>query len=205
MTEDEGLRERKKRETRVALSRAAIRLCVQRGWANVTIEDIAGEADVSVRTFRNYFGSKAEAIAASHIERMRCIAEDLREQDRDAPLWEAIVDSVVRQFAAGTERPKDQRWTEAVRLVLSEPALHGEVVKAGAVAQTELAEAVAERTGTDVGTDLYPKLVAAIVLAISGQAVDHCLGAEPPVPLGPTLRDAFAQLVAGLPEPGRRR
>ena len=35
----DGLRERKKRETRLALSLAAVKLVVERGWNNVTIED----------------------------------------------------------------------------------------------------------------------------------------------------------------------
>lgn len=75
--ERSGLRERKKRETRVALSQAAIRLCVLHGWADVTVDQIAAEANVSVRTFRNYFTGKAEAIAASHLERMHRVADDL--------------------------------------------------------------------------------------------------------------------------------
>ena len=48
-----GLRERQAAETRAALSLAAIRLCIQRGWENVTVDDIAAVANVSPRTFRN--------------------------------------------------------------------------------------------------------------------------------------------------------
>ncbi len=59
-----GLRERKKLAVRRALSSAAIRLAAERGLENVTIEDITAEADVSVRTFGNYFSSKYEAICA---------------------------------------------------------------------------------------------------------------------------------------------
>ncbi|HEY0806503.1 MAG TPA: helix-turn-helix domain-containing protein, partial [Pseudonocardiaceae bacterium] len=74
---DDGLRERKKRETRAALSQATIRLCVQRGWDNVSLADIADAANVSERTFRNYFTSKAEAIAATHLERALRTADEL--------------------------------------------------------------------------------------------------------------------------------
>lgn len=200
-----GLRERKKRETRVALSQATIRLCVQHGWDNVTVEDIAAAANVSVRTFRNYFSSKAEAIAASHLERMLRIADELRARPVTEPLWDSISCAVQTQFVpqgeAGAESPRDQRWTDGLRLMLAEPALQGEVVRANAAAQEELAKAIAERTGTDVARDVYPKLVAAVVGAGSAVAVEHCLRADPPAPLTLVLREAFDQVAAGLPAP----
>lgn len=200
-----GLRERKKRETRVALSQATIRLCVQHGWDNVTVEDIAAAANVSVRTFRNYFSGKAEAIAASHLERMLRIADELRARPVTEPLWDSISCAVQAQFVpqgeAAAESPRDRRWTDGLRLMLAEPALQGEVVKANAAAQEELAKAIAERTGTDVARDVYPKLVAAVVGAGSAVAVEHCLRADPPAPLARVLREAFDQVAAGLPTP----
>ncbi|WP_328885080.1 acyl-CoA-like ligand-binding transcription factor [Streptomyces sp. NBC_00316] len=200
-----GLRERKKRETRVALSQATIRLCVERGWDNVTVEDIATAANVSVRTFRNYFSSKAEAIAAGHVERMLRIADEVRSRPATEPLWDSIVQAVQTQFAPGDttggESAHDQRWRDGLRLMLAEPALQGEVVKANAAAQDELAEAIAERTGTDTTHDVYPKLVAAVVSAGSAVAVEHCLRADAPTPVVPVLIEVFDQLAAGLPIP----
>ncbi|MFC6937901.1 TetR/AcrR family transcriptional regulator [Actinomadura yumaensis] len=98
-----GLRERKKRETRAALSLAAIRLCVERGWGDVTIEDIAEAANVSVRTFRNYFSGKAEAVAARHLDRMLAIADELRARPAAEPLWDSIAIAVQARFEAGDD------------------------------------------------------------------------------------------------------
>jgi len=197
-----GLRERKKRQTRVALSQAAIRLCVLHGWADVTIEQIAAEADVSVRTFRNYFAGKAEAIAASHLERMLQVADDLLARPAGEPLWDSLLHAVLGQFVPQEgSAPQNERWRKGVRLMLAEPALAGEIVKANAAAQQELAKAVARRTGTDAERDVYPKLVAAAVAAGSAVAVEHSLRADETAPLGAVLAQVFEQLAAGLPVP----
>jgi hypothetical protein len=87
--------------------------------------------------------------------------------------------------------------------MLAEPALHGEVLKADATARVALAAAIADRTGTDATTDLYPTLVAAVVGVGAGLAVERCLVAAEPTPIGPVLRDVFGRIAAGLPDPSR--
>lgn len=116
-----GLRERKRRETRASLRLAAIRLCVQRGWENVSVDDIAAAANVSPRTFRNYFSTKAEAVAAGHLERMLRIADELRARPAREPLRAAIANSVAAQFeprARKSEAVQDvNSWLERIRFI----------------------------------------------------------------------------------------
>ncbi|MBE1532688.1 TetR/AcrR family transcriptional regulator [Actinomadura algeriensis] len=199
-----GLRERKKLETRDALSAAAIGLIVERGWSAVTIEDIAAAANVSVRTFRNYFSGKAEAVAARHVDRMRRVADGLRARPAGEPLWDAVRAAVQEQFAAAPQSGDGaaaRRRADGVRLLLTEPALAGEMAKAHAAAEAELAAAIAERTGTDTDRDLYPGLTAAVLGAAIGAAVAHSLRGDRPVPADAVLRDALDRLTAGLPTP----
>lgn len=61
-----GLREQKRIATKRALQVALLRLSLERGFDNVTIEDVAQAAQVSPRTFFNYFASKEEAVAGPH-------------------------------------------------------------------------------------------------------------------------------------------
>jgi AcrR family transcriptional regulator len=62
VAEPQGLRERKRVATREAIQGAALRLALDRGLEHVTIEDVSREADISPRTFFNYFVSKEAAI-----------------------------------------------------------------------------------------------------------------------------------------------
>jgi AcrR family transcriptional regulator len=57
-----GLRERKRRATRRAIQQAALRIAIEDGLAAVTVDEISRRADVSPRTFFNYFPSKEQAI-----------------------------------------------------------------------------------------------------------------------------------------------
>ena len=167
------------------------------------VEDIAAEAGVSPRTYNNYFSSKAEAIAWRHLDRARRTADLLRERPLSEPLWESITNAVLAQVGGERASPEPE-WTAGVRLMLSEPALQGEYLKAAAAADRECAVAIAERTGTDAARDMYPQLVAAAIGAAIQVANDQWLRADPPVPLAPLLRDALSQLAAGLPAPKTR-
>jgi AcrR family transcriptional regulator len=57
-----GLRERKRLATRRAIQRAALQVVRERGFGNVTVDEIARIADISPRTFFNYFSTKEDAV-----------------------------------------------------------------------------------------------------------------------------------------------
>ncbi|NJQ01240.1 TetR family transcriptional regulator [Streptomyces sp. PLAI1-29] len=188
------------------MSWAAIRLTVERGLDQVKVEDIAEAVGVSPRTFNNYFSSKAEAIVFRHLERSRRIAAEVRSGPAGEPMWEAIGRAVLRQFEPGPEvlrmPPQEPgEWVAGLRVMMAEPALRAEMLRAGKLAEEELAAAVADRTGTDPDTDLYPRVVAASVMAAGDAALDLFLRGSTGEPMEVLLPRALEMLAAGLPTP----
>jgi AcrR family transcriptional regulator len=198
-----GLRERKKADTRRALSDAALHLAFERGMDNVTREAIAERAGVSLRTFNNYFAGKYEAIAYRQIERMRSSLSSFRDWPAKDPLWTAITESVLEPLLA--EAGENYAPTRAQLDQLVELSMAVEVRNALANnLMTEWIEAIAERTGTDPVRDMYPRLVAASIRSVAEAAMDTYIASDPPVPIVGLIRRGFADIAAGLPEPTRK-
>lgn len=151
-----GLRERKKTQTRDAISRAAVRLALEHGPENVRVADIAAAADVSPRTYNNYFASIQEAICAGPADRALALADAVRARPADEPLDEAIANAII---AVQGDVVLDRAL---IRMMHQTPALRGEFFKAIVARDIALAEVIAERTGTTPG-DLYPQILAAAV------------------------------------------
>lgn len=200
-----GLRERKKADTRRALSDAALELTFWHGLENVTREDIARVAGVSLRTFNNYFTGKYEALAYRQTERVRRSIVELRKRPAGEPLWTAITESILlpvdEDFAtAGPENgvPTRAELVEIRKLLMS-PEIRGVV---GRALIEEWISAIAERTGTDPDRDMYPRLVAGVVHAVGDAAADAYAKADPPVAFPELLRQGFAAVAGGLAQPG---
>jgi transcriptional regulator MftR-like protein len=81
-----------------------------------------------------------------------------------------------------------------VRLAFQCPALQGEMLRTQYAAQQALAEAIADRTGSDAESDLFPAVMAGAVTAATHVAMNRWLTADPPLALAPLLRQALGQL-----------
>lgn len=200
-----GLRERKKADTRRALSDAALQLTFEHGLENVTREDIADLAGVSLRTFSNYFATKYQALAYRQTERLRRGVALLRERPDDEPLWtsitEAILEPVDEDFTAsagGVNNPPTRAKLAELRKVLTNADIRSAPPRA---LFDDLVSAIAERTGTDPQRDTYPRLAAAVVHAVVEATMDSYTTLDPPVAYPRLLRAAFADITAGLPVP----
>lgn len=156
-----GLRERKKLATRTALADAALRLCVAHGLDGVTVEQVAHDAGVSLRTFFNYFSSKEEAVVAGDVATAAAFVEAFAGRPASEPVLRALHHALAG-VVPGRIDPEKAAQLRALR---STPALLPHQIAAFVAQERELAAAVAERVGVDPDADLYPMMFAATVMA----------------------------------------
>ena len=193
-TDDGGMRARKKRATRQALSAAALRLAREHGPQNVRVDDIAEAAGVSPRTYNNYFSSREQAIVgALAAERGQHVAAALRQRPADEPLEHAVVGALIEQYSEEGEPDRD-----TLALITSAPALQAEFLDTIAAIERPLAEAIAARTGADGHGGLGPEVLAAAVSGAARMAAQRWLQPEPDIRFSVMLNDALAWIVPAL-------
>jgi AcrR family transcriptional regulator len=200
----EGRRNRKKAETRDALRQAALRLALRDGYEQLTVEHITRDADVSVRTFFNYFTSKDDALLGPDLESAHEVADELAarpEQESPVEALRAVLASLASSFVV-----RQQLWQSRMELVRASPELWPQLIAGFSERERVLTEAIAARTGTNASVDLYPGVLAAAVTGAARTALSHWQ-AEAGRPLADLLHDAFDILAAGftLPDPGATR
>jgi AcrR family transcriptional regulator len=197
MHEITGLRERKKAQTRSAISTAVMLLALERGLDAVTAEDIAAAADVSVRTFHNYFGSKEEALVSAWRSKFEVHLEELRARPADEPILvslEHVFAGIAAQIVAhpgDAASQSDLLWTSTV-MAHRRSVLLDEAVRM-------VTDIVAARTGTEAATDIYPHLVTAAAIAATVTAFQFApAGAPGECDAERFIHENFALLRAGL-------
>lgn len=115
MAQEEGLRARKKRQTRAAIEKAALDLVDKRGFDAVTVDDICAAADISRMTFFNYFPTKIAAVMGQHIDTLTSdeLLEEL-ETHKDTNYLDVLTDALSMHIFPAEDRAIQKRRREVL-------------------------------------------------------------------------------------------
>ncbi|GAA3140024.1 TetR/AcrR family transcriptional regulator [Kribbella aluminosa] len=187
------MRERKKLQTRAALADAALRLALEKGPEHVTVEEIAEAADVSVRTFFNYFPHKEHAILGRNPEHLDRALERMRTAPADeSPLttmW-FIVHDVLRELES------DGQLSRRGELIMRTPTLLYQLMLSSIDDERQLTAALTERMGAPAGSVL-PGLIVSTAGAAC-RVVMELHKSAPDRPVTELLDEAFHLLAQGI-------
>lgn len=193
-----GRRDRKKQQTRAALVSAALRLVDERGLDHVTVEDISEAADVSPRTFFNYFATKDEAITGSQFVDSAGVRERFLAAAPEVPVLAALLLAIAPQLEL--MEAERQTWLLRMRVLHSHPSLMSGLMVHAARDEQDLTAAIAERVGVPPDS-AYPMVTAAVAGAAIRAAMMRWAPGTGDRSLTELLHEAFGIVAAGLTEP----
>ena len=178
MAEATNLHELRRRSTHEALRRVALAQFARKGFANVTVTQLAAEAGVTERTFFRHFPTKEAVLFQDYDTHLEWLAEALAQRPSAESLFDAVLASVesfphdvevVRQAAiARSTLISTERIAAYLRVVQSSFAeVLTDFIKSRYAGVPNL-DLVAEVAGAT--------LAAALVVAVQKWGDDGCTG-----------------------------
>lgn len=119
-----GRRERKKAATRASISSAALSLFIERGFAAVSIRDIADKADVAVATIFAHFSGKEALVFDEDPDIERSLLAAVTQRPPHTSPLAALEEWFLAGRAAVASQHSNPEFDEFRQLVKNTPALH---------------------------------------------------------------------------------
>jgi AcrR family transcriptional regulator len=167
ISDEPGLRERKKQRTRAVIAETARRLFAERGFDAVTVAEIARAAEVAEQTVFNYFPTKEDLV----YWRMESFEEDLIRTIRERAPGESVLAAferfvlVPRGALAARDPDALEPLREITKMISSSPALVAREQQIYARYTAALATLLAEETAL-ASDDVEPWVVANALMGV---------------------------------------
>jgi AcrR family transcriptional regulator len=178
MAKSTNLHQLRRRSTHEALRRVALAQFASRGFANVTVTQLATEAGVTERTFFRHFPSKEAVLFQDYDTHLEWLAEALALRPASESLFEAVLASVA-SFPHDVEVVRQAAMARSTLISAERVATHLRAV------QSSFAEVLSDfiRTRHAGVPDLAliaevagAALAAALVVAVQKWGDDGCTG-----------------------------
>lgn len=191
---DEGLRERKRRQTRQAILDAGLKLFIKHGYEETTLDDIAAAAGISRRTFFSYFKSKEEIL---HGAQGTGFIGALRAAWTGTAPEEAPFDAVCRELPKLVSRFETKESIAVDRIMRSTETLRARKQATFVQMEQILFEALRD-VWSDPKREAALRAVAMVSIGILRLAMDAWRHERAKRPLATYVRDGCAAVKATL-------
>jgi AcrR family transcriptional regulator len=155
----EGMRARKRRQTRERITNAAMNLFLERGFDAVTVDEIAAAADVSARSFFDYFPAKEDVVSAWQDGFSVTLVAAVAARPAGEPLVRVVEDAVTSSVTAAAQ----QREYAIGDLISNTPSLRAREHLKYSKLEQMLADALVQRVNGDADR-FRARLLAMIVV-----------------------------------------
>jgi AcrR family transcriptional regulator len=174
MSQQLGLRERKKQQTRQLIADRARSLFAQRGFEAVTVAEVARAADVSQATVFNYFPTKEDLVYSALEAFEEELLSTIREREPGESVLAAFGRFVLqpRGLLAAKEPEAVERLAAITRVITDSPALLAREQQIFAGYTASLAALIAQETAADAGA-VEPWVVANALMSVHRALVDY--------------------------------
>ncbi|MBK9559652.1 MAG: TetR family transcriptional regulator [Candidatus Microthrix subdominans] len=199
MTEQLGLRQRKKLERRRSIEAAALSRFERDGFDATTIDDIAAAADIAPRTFFSYFPTKEDVVLAEYADRLKRTTDELGRRPPTEEPWLALRESFA-VVAADYEAERDEIIRRFAIMAVN-PSVHARSLQLQAGWEDTVAEVLALRMGAVAG-DITPRLMSSAALACMRSSLRHWMLTGHSVSLPDLVGASFDRLAVGLSAAG---
>jgi AcrR family transcriptional regulator len=178
MTAPTNRHEQRRRSTHEALRQAALKSFARKGFANVTVTELAREAGVTERTFFRHFPTKEAVLFQDYETQLEWLAEALARRPASESLFDAVLASVAA-FPYDLEVVRQAATARAELIGAERIAGHLRVVQSSFA--RVLTEFVRNRNPGTANVDLGAEvagsaLAAALVVAVENWGRNGCLG-----------------------------
>lgn len=163
----EGLRERKKRQTRQHISDVATGLFLERGFEAVTIAEIAEAAQVSVNTVYNYFPAKEDLFFDRQEEMVARLPRAIEEREAGESAARAVLRALRASLAERSAEALDPGFQRFVAVINSSPALMARLMTMHEQIFQGARAALARETGDDPDDPLLGLIASQLAWAAS--------------------------------------
>lgn len=196
-----GLRERKKEQKRERLKQAAFDLFAERGFDDVTVDEVADRAEVSKSTLFRYFETKEDLLLVDARMHRDALLRALSDRPTDEPVLASL--RYALQSLAADYQADRLRAVQRNRIIAESPALAARSLERQVAWEDGLAEVILPRLAGEADAETRAAVLAAAAMAVVRVATRRWIASDDDTEMIDHVLAALDLLIDEL-EPTRR-